>query len=214
MMGAVIANQIKEKISGISVDEKTLIVLKGIPLSIVDSSITKISLDQVIENKMGYFMSIFGKRSYVSYEEFLLLIDFMVAQYKEIYVLDNNIYMEQYPVQNCFPNDIRKGLLAHFEESEVHENDDTYIGDIEEYVSIFNGLKECNGYLMGAYSTPNALSNNKIVTVNIFDVKKIEIKSHQNEDALECDLIEESDYIDFIKKLFSEIGRASCRERV
>ena len=203
MMGAVIANQIKEKISGISVDEKTLIVLKGIPLSIVDSSITKISLDQVIENKMGYFMSIFGKRSYVSYEEFLLLIDFMVAQYKEIYVLDNNIYMEQYPVQNCFPNDIRKGLLAHFEESEVHENDDTYIGDIEEYVSIFNGLKECNGYLMGAYSTPNALSNNKIVTVNIFDVKKIEIKSHQNEDALECDLIEESDYIDFIKKLFS-----------
>lgn len=204
MRGSVIENQIKEKISNISVDEKTLIVLKGIPLSIVDSSINKISLDQVIENKMGYFMSTFGKRSYVSYEEFLLLADFIVAQYKEIYILDNNIYMEQYPVEDCFPDDIRKGLLAHFEESEVDENDDTYIGDIDEYISIFNGLKEYNGYLMGAYSTPNALSNNKIITVNIFDAKKTEIKSLQNEDSLECDLIEESDYIDFIKKLFSE----------
>lgn len=203
MRGSVIENQIKEKISGIRVDEKTLIVLKGIPLSIVDASITKISLDQVIENKMGYFMSIFGKRLYVSYEEFLLLADFMVAQYKEIYVLDNNIYMEQYPIEDCFPDDIRTGLLAHFEESEVDENDDTYIGDIEEYVSIFNGLKEYNGYLMGAYSTPNALLNNKIITVNIFDAKKAEITSLQNEDALECDLIEESDYVDFVKKLFS-----------
>ena len=58
MRGSVFANQIKEKISAINVDEKTLVVLKGIPLSIVDSSITKISLDQVIENKMSYFMSI------------------------------------------------------------------------------------------------------------------------------------------------------------
>lgn len=203
MRGSVIENKIKEKISGISMDEKTLIVLKGIPLSMVDPSITKISLDQIIENKMGYFMSIFGKRSYVSYEEFLLLADFMVSQYKEIDILVNNIYMEQYPVEDCFPGDIRKGLLAHFEESEVDENDDAYIGDIEEYVSIFNGLKEYNGYLMGAYNVPNILSNNKIITINIFDAKKAEITSRQNGDVLECDLIEESDYIDFINKLFS-----------
>ncbi|MCH5250628.1 MAG: ATP-dependent DNA helicase RecQ [Lachnospiraceae bacterium] len=203
MSDSVITNQIKEKISDICTNEKTLVVLKGIPLSVVDSSITKISLNQVVENKMGYFMSIYGKRSYVSYEEFLLLADFMIAQYKEIYILDNNIYMEQYPVEDCFPDEIRKGLLAHFEESENDENDGTYIGDIEEYISIFVGLKEYNGYLMGAYSTPNALSSNKIITVNIFDAKKTEITTVQNDDALECDLIEESDYIDFVKKLFS-----------
>lgn len=202
MGGSVIANQIKEKIKEINADDKTLIVLKGIPISIVDSSI-EISLNKVIENKMGYFMSIYGKRSYVLYEEFLLLADFMIAQYKEIYVLNNNIYMEQYPIEDCFPDEIRRGLLAHFEESEGDENDDTYIGDIEEYVSIFDGLKEYNGYLMGAYSTPNALSNNKIITVNIFDVQKVEITSVQNEYALEYDLIEEADYIDFVKKLLS-----------
>lgn len=202
MGDSVIANQIKEKIKEINADDKTLVVLKGIPLSIVDSSI-EISLNKVIENKMGYFMSIYGKRLYVSYEEFLLLADFMVAQYKEIYIINNNIYMRQYPIEDCFPYEIRRGLLAHFEESEGDENDDTYIGDIEEYVSIFDGLKEYNGYLVGAYSTPNALSNNKIITVNIFDAQKVEITSVQNEYALEYDLIEEADYIDFIKKLIS-----------
>lgn len=203
MSSSVISNQIKEKINEIGVNEKTLVVLRGISLSDVDKSIEKVSLDKVIENKMGYFMSIYGKRSYVSYEEFLLLADFMIAQYKEIYVLDNNIYMEQYPVEDCFPDEIKRGLLAHFEESEDDENDDTYIGDIDEYVSIFEGLKEYNGYLMGVYSVPDALSSNKVIKVNIFDAKKTEIISVQNEGALECELIEEADYIDFVKKLFS-----------
>lgn len=202
MNSSVIAKQVKEKINDISVNEKTLIVLKGIPMSILDSSIDRISLEQVIENKMGYFMSIYGKRSFVSYEEFLLLADFMVAQYKEIYVLDNNIYMEQYPIEEIFPIEIRRGLLAHFSESEIDENDDTYIGDIEEYVSIFEGLKEYNGYLIGVYSQPNVLSNNKIVFVNIFGKQKSEIISLQKEDVLGCDLIEESDYIDFVNRLY------------
>lgn len=203
MYSSVIINRIKEKISEVCVDDKTLVVLKGIPLSAMDSSIKKISLDKVIENKIGYFMSIFGKRTYISYEEFLLLVDFVVAQYKEIYVINNNIYMEQYLVEDCFAEEVRKGLLSHYEESEANENDDTYIGDIEEYISIFEGLKENDGYLIGVYSKPAALSNNKIITVNIFDANKMEPVTVQCDDVMECDLIEESDYIDFLQRLFT-----------
>ena len=123
MGSGVIKNQISAKLSGIKDDEKTLIVLKGIPVSYVDPTIDKINLADVIDNKMGYFMSIYGKRKYLSYEEFLLLIDFAIAQYKEVVILENNLYMEQYPVEDCFTDDIRKGLLAHFEESEANEND-------------------------------------------------------------------------------------------
>ncbi len=204
MGGSVLVDQVKEVISKMDVDVKTLVVLKGIPLSIVDSSVGKISIDQLVEDKVGYFMSLFGRRTYVSYEEFLLLADFIIAQYKEIYILDNNLYMEQYPVEDCFPQEVRKGLLTHFEESEGDENDDTYIGDIQEYVSIFEGLREHNGQLIGVYSTPYALSSNKIIKVNLFDVKGMEIHSAQGEDVLECDLIEEADYIDFISRLWSE----------
>lgn len=206
MGNAVIINRIKDKIAEIGLNDKTLVVLKGIPVSIVDDTVGKINLLDVIENKMGYFMSIYGKRKFLSYEEYLLLADFIVAQYKEIYVLNNNIYMEQYPVEDCFTEEVRKGLLAHFEESEVEENDDTFIGDIDEYVSIFEGIKEYNGYLMGAYSQIPALTSNKINNVNLFEIEKTDITIVPNEDdeIVECDLIEESDYIDFVKKLFSE----------
>ena len=202
MSNEIIMKAIRERIKGIPLEKHTLVVLKGIPLSIVDENNAQISLDRVIENKVGYLMSIYGSRSYITYEEFLLLADFLVAQYKEIIILNNNIYMEQYPVEECFPEDVRNGLLSHFEESEREEDDDTFIGDIEEYTAIFEGLTEYNGYLLGAYSTTKVLSNNKVVTINLFDYHNNEIIAVQNEDAIECDITDESDYIDFVKRMF------------
>ena len=62
MGSSVIRNQINDKLSEITTNDKTLVVLKGIPVSYVDSSIQKIDLASVVDNKMGYFMSIYGKR--------------------------------------------------------------------------------------------------------------------------------------------------------
>lgn len=206
MANNVIINKINEKVAQITDNEKVLVVLKGIPLNCVDDSGIIIDLSEVIENKMGYFMNLYGKRRFISYEEFLLLSDFILAQYKEVYILSNNIYMEQYPVEECFPEDIRKGLLKHFDETESEEYDDTYIGDIDEYISIFEGVREYNGYLLGAYSYTNALTNTKVINVNLFDLEKDDITfvSNEKEDGIEFDLIEESDYIDFVKHLFAE----------
>lgn len=204
MSGAIIVNQIKDKIKTLNVDKNSVVVLKGIPVSIVDSGVDKIVLADVVNDKMGYFMSIYGKRRFLAYEEFLLISDFAIAQYKEIIILENNLYMEQYPVENCFTDDIKKGLIAHFEESEADENDETYIGDIDEYVAIFKGVKEYNGYLLGAYNDPPSLMNSKIVYKNIFDQKKSDISSSSNNESLEIDLIEESDYISLVKRVFSE----------
>lgn len=203
MNSAVIINRIKEKLSDISNEPNVLVVLKGIPLSVVDESVDNVRLDQVIENKLGYFMSLYNKRHYITYEEFVLLSDFIVSQYQEIYILNNNIYMEQYPVEECFPSKVRKGLLAHFEESEEDENDETYIGNIDEYISIFEGIREYNGYLLGAYCQPTALSSNKIIEVNLFDIREDPLNYTPYEESVECDLIEEADYIDFIKRLFN-----------
>ena len=204
MSNAIIFNQIKEKLNAIEIDNSTIVVVKGIPMSIVDDSIGEISLKEAIDNKMGYFMSIYGNRKYLSYEEFLILSDFVVAQYKTIYVLTNNIYMEQYPVEECFTKEVRDGLLNHFNESE-NDEDDSFIGDIDEYVNIFAGLKEYNGYLIGAYADLPVLSNNKIININLFDYDSnyAPIKIADGEESLECDLVEEFDYIDFVKRLFA-----------
>lgn len=211
MANAVIANRITEKLNKIESVDNSIIVLKGIPMQVVDESAEKIDLSKIIENKMMYFMSIYGKRKFLSYEEFLILSDFIVAQYKEVYILNNNIYMEQYPVEECFPDEIRAGLLNHFEESEKEENDDSVIGDIDEYISIFEGLKEYNGYLLGAYSQVPALSQNKVIMINLFDNNSDEIVSQEEGENEFFDLIEESDYIDFIKLLFAEPDEINVR---
>lgn len=204
MANMVMANQIKDRLESLSVDKNSIIVLKGIPMSIIDPSVGRISLPDVVSNKLSYFMSIFGRRKFLSYEEFLLMADFVVSQYKEIYILNNNIYMEQYPVEECFDSSIRAGLLTHFAESEEDENDDSFIGDIDEYVSIFEGLKEYNGYLLGVYSEVSALQNTKIIPVNLFERKKEDIIHSGDTDNDFIDLIEESDYIDLMKLLFAE----------
>lgn len=206
MSNSIIAKAIKDKIDSMEIDDKAIVVLKGIPLNIVDNAINKINLADIIENKIGYFMSIFGKRKFLSYEEFLLMADFVISQYKEIYILNNNIYMNLYPVEDCFTDDVRRGILAHFEESESEESDETYIGDIDEYIAIFDGIKEYNGYLLGAYSWNTALNNAKVINVNLFEKQSEYIATvvKDNDISVECDLIEESDYIDFVKKIFFE----------
>ncbi len=211
MGNTVIRNQINAKLSEITANDKTLVVLKGIPVSYVDSSIQKIDLASVVDNKMGYFMSIYGKRQYLSYEEFLLLADFALAQYKEVIILENNLYMEQYPVEDCFEDEIKRGILAHFEESEADESDETYIGDIDEYISLFEGLREYNGYLLGAYSDSPSLLNSKITKVNLFDNQKVDIPLSSDENALDIDLIEEADYIDLVKRFFAEPDEITIR---
>ena len=197
-------NNIVAKIEQLAADPNSIIVLKGIPLSIVDPDCEQIDLSGIVSNKLGYFMSIFGKRRFLSYEEFLLMSDFIVSQYKEIYILNNNIYMDQYPVEECFPADVRRGLLTHFAETVEEERDASYIGDIDEYISIFHGLKEYNGYLLGAYCESPACRNPKVITVNIFDNNREDLlySAEQSEDFIE--IIEESDYISFVKHLFSE----------
>ncbi len=204
MANRVIANCIREKIESLNIGNDAIVVLKGIPLSIVDDTVGRIDLSSVVSNKLGYFMTIFGRRHFLTYEEFLLLADFIVTQYKEIYILNNNIYMEQFPVEECFPDAIRTGLLTHFDESDEGEADSRYIGDIDEYISIFEGLKEYNGYLMGAYCAVPTLRSPKVITVNVFENNRDDLaySADQSDDFIE--IIEESDYINFVKLLFAE----------
>jgi len=204
MSNSVIRNMIQERLSNLKIDNSSIVVLKGIPLSFVDPDNSTISIKAVVDNKLQYFMSLAGKRQYISYEEFLLLADLVVMQYSNIYILNNNIYMEQYPVEECFPANVREGLLAHFSDDIGTEDEDTIIGDIDEYKSLFVGLKEFNGYLIGSYYTkPELLSNLKITNVDLFDMRSSEIVSVKDDEKTECDLVEESDYLNFVKLLFS-----------
>lgn len=211
-MPNMILNRINEKLSGIQDNEGSIVVLKGIPLEIADhENAAGIRLEDIAVNKLAYlFTKVIGKRKYITYEEFLMLNSFIIDQYKDIYVLNNNIYLEQYPIYAYFSDETRRGLLAHFEEAD-DENDEDYIGDISEFISLFNGLKEYNGYLLGAYCDEKILQSTKIKNINIFEEKdyQLEIVTDENEDFI--DIREEPDYIDFVKKIFEQPDEARIR---
>jgi len=205
MIDTVLQNIIKEKIAKIDDLDNAMIVLKGIPLSVVDpENCGKIELSEIMKDKMKYFIeNIYHKRTVITYEEFLILSNFIIDQYKKVYILNNNIYIEQYPIEECFTKEVREGVLNHFGEE---DNDEQVIGDITEYIALYNGIKEFKGYLLGAYCDQRIeerIDNIKVFKINIFDNYAENIENADNEINDYIDVIEEADYIDMIKVLFN-----------
>lgn len=204
MTNTVIKANIQKKLSEIQDLKNSIVVLKGIPLEIMDEeSVNTVNFESIVDNKLQYFFCIYGKRQFLTYEEYLLLSSFVIDQYKNIYVLVNNIYMDQYPLDIPAKSEIRQGLITHFMETDGDENDDDELGDIDEYISLYNGVREYNGYLLGAYCDEKVPDNNKVEIINLFDAQKEDIEQVPTAENL-IDLIEEADYIDFVRKVFEE----------
>lgn len=204
MTNTVIKSKINEILSEIQDRENSIVVLKGIPLEVVNDEVAEtIDLESIVENKLKYFFDIYGKRQFLTYEEYLLLSSFVVEQYKNIYVLVNNIYMDQYPLDIPVSSDIRKGLLIHFMDTDGNESDDEQLGDIDEYISLYNGVREYKGFLLGAYCDEKVSNSNKIQTIDLFKNKNIEMEQVTTAGKL-IDLIEEADYIDLVRRVFEE----------
>ena len=172
MASSVLINSIKNRIEELSVSENSIIVLKGIPMSVVSPESEVASVEDVIKNKLSYFMKIFGKRRFLTFEEFLMLNSFVLDQYEKVYILTNNLYMNQYPVDTAFSDTVKKGLLTHFSESE-NDYDETPIGNIEEIIDLYDGVKEYNGFLICAYCEDKVPNDVKIQKVNLINTTLI-----------------------------------------
>ncbi len=204
-MANIIKNAIERRLNALNLDEKDIVVLKGIPLSLLVDEIEPIDLEKICEDKMSYlFEHIHNKRKFLCYEEFLLLSTFIIQQYKNVYVLNNNIYINQYPLDCMFSDKIREGLLTHFTESEI-DDDDSEIGDIGQILEIYSSVTEYNTFLLGAYCEGPELNDVKVSVINLFDESSYAIPSVEVDQVSRFLEIEtESDYIEFAKKVFDE----------
>lgn len=213
MSTCILKNRIESRINEILNKDNgnSIVVLKGIPITLMDSVNAEcVNYEEAVKNKLMYFFNITNSRKYITYEEFLLLSNFILDQYTTVYILNNNIYMEQYPIELYCSSEIKKGLVTHFEEPDDAENDDSHIGDIDEFISLYVGMKEFNGYLLAAYCDDKIPSSNKIVDVNLFDEVDCNIQRVESADDF-IDLVEESDYINLVKNLFDEPDEINIR---
>lgn len=211
MINAVIRQTVVEKISLLGEEDNIIIVLKGIPVEAVDSENCDIDIEQVAKDKFGHFMKVYSGRRYISYEEFLLLKSFILQQYKKIYILNNNLYIHQYPLEIKFSDATRQGILTHFTVSE-NDDDESEIGDIDEIISIYTGIREYNSYLIGAYSDEGKAQDIKVHKINLFEDTAIPLRTVSQSDVDDfIDVIEEADYIEVVKKVLDGADKLNIR---
>ena len=83
--------------------KEIIFVLKGMPLNFVGEENFPEDLTAAINDPLNYFIGLKSSgRKFLSHEEFLLLNAFIFAQYDSVYVLKNNLFMEQFPIENKF----------------------------------------------------------------------------------------------------------------
>ena len=146
---------------------------------------------------------IYGKRKYITYEEFILLNSFILDQYKNVYIFVNNIYMNQYPLDMPVNASTKDGILKHFMDTDGDENDEEVIGDIDEYIGLYNGVREYNGILLGVYCDEKIPSSTKIEYINLFENEKMKFENVETSTQI-IDLVEEADYVYLVKKVFQK----------
>lgn len=204
MNNSVIKNKLIEKIDSLRDIENSIIVLKGIPMEAVGSETDfNMKLEKIVENKLEYFLNIYGKRKYITYEEFILLNSFILDQYKNVYIFVNNIYMNQYPLDMPVNASTKDGILKHFMDTDGDENDEEVIGDIDEYIGLYNGVREYNGILLGVYCDEKIPSSTKIEYINLFENEKMKFENVETSTQI-IDLVEEADYVYLVKKVFQK----------
>ena len=192
------------RIDTLQAEDNIIVVLKGIPISAVDpENAALVDLEKVVSNKLMYFFGITSsKRKYITYEEFLLMSDFVLTQYKTVYILENNIYMNLFPLDMFCSEATKNGLLTHFMEVDDQTHDDDVVGDIQEFIGLYMGLKEYHGFVIGAFCEDRIPESEKIVRVALFDEPAIALQDAA-ETGSYIELQEEADYIEVVRMLFS-----------
>ncbi|MBQ6298345.1 MAG: ATP-dependent DNA helicase RecQ [Selenomonadaceae bacterium] len=183
---------------------KNVFVLKGVPLSFVGDENFSEDLEAATNDPLNYFIKLTnGKRKFLTYEEFLLLNPFILAQYDLVYVLKNNLFMEQFPIESKFSDATKKVLLDYFTELEniIEEPEEKNLGTASKLIDIFNWLKGCGNFLIGAYNDEQILNEPKVKTLNLFDsTKELDEINFDNVPNF-IDLQEEADFINFLREI-------------
>ena len=182
---------------------KTLYVLKGVSLETVDpENAGKPDLEKLLDNKLMYLFGIQSQgRRFVTFEEFLLLGSLTAELYDAVIILDNNLWMNLYPLDlSCSPELIR-GLLNHALDPD-DASADQEICSVEALTDLFGDVRPFGDGYIGAYAAEKLPDSGKIRSVRLFlDTERKLAVRHTAESFM--DLVEETDYISLVQSVFS-----------
>lgn len=194
-----ISARVREVVDTLPRDGNSVVVLKGVPLSLFDESS---DLDAAAENPLAYFGQLTGGRKFLSHEEFILTSAFVLAQFDAVYVVTNNLFMEQFPIEENFSADTKKLLLEHFAEPEVDEEPaEENFGSRAKLFDLFVGLKDFGNFLSGVYNDEQLLSEPKVTALNLFAPVDVELAEVDAPDAQIVDVQEAADFVELVREI-------------
>lgn len=188
---------VQAALAKLTAGENSIVALKGIPLDFADDNAVE-NIEVAAKNPLKYFNAVVNSgRKIFAFEEFLLLKDFLSAQFDEIFILNNNLYIAQYPIEIRFSDGTLDNLLGHFREPEIERGIDFNPGKLEK---IFTGLKSHNSILVGVYNDETAAENFSVQFVDLFDAAdNFSLITGVAQDFFE--LNDESDFVCLVRKI-------------
>lgn len=207
-MTDILITKLNEKLAQTQDESGTIIVLKGFPLSVVNTDAPHIA--SMVENKFAYFMQLIqSNRKYILYEEYICLYEFLIQQFRSIIVVENNLYINLYPLYANISNEIISGLRVHFDTD--NQNQDDVIGDISEYIQIYSNYSEIGGISFIVYNDPiEQIRSEKIKTIKLLDNKdstlQLVILTEEQAATLvnSIEIMDEVDYVNTLRYLFKK----------
>lgn len=180
--------------------KEALIVLKGFDYEILGNEPT--NLDDLINNKMKYLMKIYNnEKEYVYYDEFVILRNNLQEIYKEITIINNNLYNNDYELFSYIPEEKIELLKKYFQlDYEVDLGNFEKIDEIQDYLNIFGTLYELDNKKYISYVSFSDKENSiRIIDIthNSQELGKENIENGENI----FEIIEEKDYITLLNSL-------------
>ena len=199
-MNEIVSRQLREQLKNLP-HGNNVFVLKGVPLSFICEENFPENLSAAADNPLNYFITLTKSgRKFLTYEEFLLIKEFCLAQYDNIYILNNNLFMKQYPIEAKFSDTTKKLLLEYFAEPEdtIDEPKEKNLGNVAKLTKIFVGLKAYKDFLIGGYNDDKVF----VRSLDLFAPADEELEEISSSDATGfIDLQEEENFVDFVRKI-------------
>lgn len=187
-------------IENLNLCKKSLCVIKGFsPESI---GMSNIDLPSLLEESMtSNWIKLYSSNcKIITYEEFIYFNKFIVDEYEKIYIINNNLYENFYPLNVNISQDVIVKLVNHFDNENDDESIDISLPNFNKYLDIYNNFVEINESYYVNYNDIDIFNNTKITSINFYE---LDSNSSLNLETIRLDqtpekifnLFEEEDYI-------------------
>ncbi|HZH68571.1 MAG TPA: DEAD/DEAH box helicase, partial [Chitinophagales bacterium] len=175
-----------------------LLVLKGVDIQQLYPDLV-VDIDNLLEDRLQHFIGLKGTRQIITYDEYIALYEFVISQYQRVVIVENNLFMNHFPLQVKLSEQKLKDLEVHFDEDK--QGDKYEISNLVDLTTIYGNVKRIKDNYYIIYN--QTLEHEKEVRIKLFTdvpIKEFPIISSAEKSY---DITDEEDYVRLLDDLIN-----------